>query len=253
MATALQDRIALVTGASSGIGRAVAAHLARHGACVVINHPGGEQAAAADAAVHEIAAAGGRALALRADVRSEDEVAALIAAIEQRFGRLDILINNAGIVRPAPLTELTLAAWDDVLDTNLRGAFLCIKHALPGMLRRDHGRIINTVSGLAFRGRAQCAAYCASKAGLLGLMRAAVAEIGARNVSVNCVAPTITWTPINEAGRNEERLREVRTRIPQQRAGTVDDLLPSYLFLAAQADAFFTGQCLAPNGGDVMA
>ncbi|MDP3137102.1 MAG: SDR family oxidoreductase [Burkholderiaceae bacterium] len=249
----LQDRIALVTGASSGIGRAVAIHLARHGAEVAVNYPVAAGAGAAAAVVREIEAAGGRAWSVCADVRAEPEVAAMVAEVKRRSGRIDILVNNAGIVRNALITDMPLDVWDEVMNVNLRGAFLCIKHALPDMLQRNYGRIINTASGLAFKGRPMGAAYCASKAGLLGLMRTAVLEIGQRNVAVNCVAPTVTWTPINAATQSAERLEEIRRSIPKGRAGEIEDLLPAYLFLASAESDYFTGQCLSPNGGNVMA
>lgn len=249
----LRGRVALVTGASSGIGREVALRLARHGAHVAVNHPDAATAAGAAATVAAIHTAGGMAFAAMADVRSEDAVRAMIGAVEQAQGRLDILINNAGVARYAPITELGLDDWDAVIDTNLRGTFLCLKHALPGMLAHNHGRIVNTISGLAFRGRPQCAAYAASKAGILGLMRTAVTEIGSREVTVNCIAPTVTWTELNAHTRTPEKEREIAGRNPKGRAGTIDDLLPAYLFCVDPANAYFTGQCLAPNGGDVMA
>jgi 3-oxoacyl-[acyl-carrier protein] reductase len=252
VADRLNGRVALVTGASSGIGRGVSLAYAAEGALVAINYPDAGQEAAARAVEQAILAAGGRAMTVRADVREETQVAAMIGEVERAYGRLDILVNNAGIARPRPLLEMTLEEWDDVQNVNLRGPFLCAKHALPGMIRRDYGRIINTASNLAFRGRTDYANYTASKAGLIGLTRSMVMEVGARNITVNCVAPTITITPIMQAV-SEEGLRAVTARIPKGRLGQVDDLISTFVFLASEDIGYLTGQCLAPSGGDVMA
>lgn len=249
----LAGRVALVTGAGTGIGRQVALALAGEGAAVAVNYPGPGQEAVALEVQREIERDGGRALCVRADVRNETEVARMIEAAIATWGRLDILVNNAGIVRHMPIQEMTIEAWDEVMNVNLRSAFFGIKHALPGMLAQDYGRIINTASVLSFRGNVGAANYCAAKAGLLGLTRTAVLEIGARNVTVNCVAPARTVTAINQNSLTEEMKRQVSAKVPKGRMGEIADLIPCYLFLASEQSGFFTGQCMSPNGGTLMA
>lgn len=244
----LTGRTALITGASSGIGRAVALGYAAEGAAVAINYPGDSEERAAADAEQEIVAAGGRAIRVRADVRVESEIKTMMREVERAFGRLDILVNNAGIARPKPVVDTSAEEWDDVLNVDLRGPFLCIKHALPGMLARDYGRIVNTASRLAFHGSHGYASYCAAKAGMIGLTRALVVEIGKRNVTVNCVAPSMVRTSILDAVA-PEYLEKVKARIPMGRLGGTEDLMSTYLFLASEDIGFLTGQCLSPSGG----
>lgn len=247
----LAGRAALVTGASTGIGRGVAIAYAAEGAAVAINYPDVAQEANARAVAQEIRAAGGRAICVRADVRSEAEIKSMMQQVAGEFGRIDILANNAGIARPKPVIEMTVEEWDDVLNVDLRGVFLCIKHALPGMLQRDYGRIINTASRQSFQGAAGFANYCAAKAGILGLTRALVLEIGKHNVTVNCVAPSMTRTAILGTV-TEEHLERTRARNPMGRLGEVEDLTSTFIFLASEDIGYLTGQCLSPSGGGLM-
>ena len=245
----LQGRVALVTGASSGIGKGVALAYAAEGATVAINYPSAALEPEARAVAEEIARAGGRASCVRADVRSEAEIRTMMQSVEDEFGRIDILVNNAGInSRPKPVTETTVEEWDDINAVDVRGVFLCIKHALPGMLRRDYGRIVNTASVQAFDGAFGSAAYCAAKAGLLGLTRTLVLEIGKHNVTVNNVAPAMTRTAFVSLV-SPEQLERIAQRVPKGRLGEVDDLISSYIFLASEDIGFLTGQCLSPSGG----
>ena len=251
----LQGRVALVTGASSGIGAGVAEALARAGADVAVNHPDEATRQGAERVVAAIASAagagGGRAIAVRADVSRETEVAALVEEVERRLAPISILINNAGIATSAPVHELSAAQWDRVMEVHLRGTFLCTRSVLPGMYARGHGRIISTSSQLAYRGAPSFAHYTAAKAALLGFTRSLVLELGERDITANCVAPGATRTPML-ADVPEEILEEIRTQIPQGRLAEVADIVPAYLFLASDEARYVTGQCLSPNGGNAF-
>ncbi len=247
----LGGRCALVTGASSGIGAAVARAFAAEGARVAVNHPGGEQAARAEAVVAAIADMGGRAIAVEADVADEAAVADMVAAVESGLGPVDILVNNAGIASSAPLEDLTPAMWDALMAVNLRGVFLCTRAVLPGMYARDYGRIITTASQLAYKGAPGFTHYTAAKAAVIAFTRSLSLEIGARNVNANCVAPGATDTPIL-AGVDAAVLDAIRAAIPKGRIASVDDIAPAYVFLASDEARHFVGQTVSPNGGDMF-
>jgi 3-oxoacyl-[acyl-carrier protein] reductase len=247
----LKDRTAIITGSSSGIGRGVALAFAREGATVVINHPGGSEAALAAEVVREIGDGGGQAIGLAADVSVESEVDRLVTDVLAQLGRVDILVNNAGIVNTAPIHEMPVADWDRLIAVHLRGTFLLTRRVLPGMLARGSGRIINTGSQLAYKGGTGLAHYTAAKGAILGFTRSVALELGASGITINCVAPGATHTPML-ANLATERLEQIRQSIPLGRLAEVDDVVPSYVFLASDEGRYYQGQCVSPNGGDVF-
>ncbi len=245
----LDGKRAIVTGASRGIGRAIALELARQGARVVVNFA--SNAAAADEVVAAIVAMGGEALAVGADVRTADGAGRLVAACLEGFGGLDILVNNAGITRDTLLMRMSEDDWDAVLDTNLKGAFHCIKAAQRPMLKQRSGRIISigSVSGLV--GNAGQANYAAAKAGLVGLIKSVARELGARGITCNLVAPGFVETDMTAklpAGILETAL----SHIPLGRLGRPEDVAAAVAFLASDAAAYITGQVICVDGGMAM-
>lgn len=244
MSEHLQTRVALITGGSRGIGKAIAMALARDGAAVAVNYrERSQEAAAVVDAVHRF---GGRAIALAADVSDSGSVHGMMVEIDQQLGPIDILVNNAGIAIMGGLDDLSEEAFDRTIATNLKSAFLCTQAVLPGMRARRWGRVIN-ISSIAARGAGGVSvAYNASKAGLEGLTRGYAARLAPEGVTVNAVAPGLIDTemarPLIEAG--------VGARIPVGRVGTAEEIAQAILFLVD--DAFITGQTLAMNGGDTF-
>jgi len=247
----LQDKVALVTGSSSGIGRGVALAFAREGAKVIINYPDDSEADNAAAARAEIERLGAQALVVRADVSVEHEARTLVESVQRNFGRIDILVNNAGIGNVARIEAMAPSQWDRMLAVNLRSVFLCTHFVLPIMYRQDYGRIISTASQLAYKGSAGLAHYCAAKAGIIAFTRSLSHEIGASNITANCVAPGATQTRMVE-GIDKDLMDSILASIPKGRLGTIDEIVPAYVFLASDEARHFVGQCLSPNGGDVM-
>lgn len=247
----LSHRIALVTGSSSGIGRGVALAFATEGADLIINHPTTAEREAAEAIAAEIRAIGREALVVQADVSETRQVDDLVAAALAKFGRIDILVNNAGIAIAGATHEMTIDSWDRVIAVHLRGTFLVTRAVLPQMYARGYGRIINTASQLAYRGAPGFAAYTAAKGGILSFTRTVALEIGSRDITINCVAPGATHTPIL-ADVPPALLEEIRQAIPLGRIAEVSDIVPSYVFLASDDGRHYQGQCLSPNGGDVF-
>lgn len=247
----LAGRVALVTGSSSGIGRGVALAFAREGADVVVNHPTSAEAAAAEEVAAGVREAGRRALVVRADVSQEPDVERLVAAAREAFGRIDILVNNAGIAAAAAVHEMSTATWDRVLGVHLRGTFMMTRAVLGEMYSRNSGRIINTASQLAYKGAAGFSAYTAAKGAIISFTRSTALEIGARNITINCIAPGATLTPILEDVPTDT-LEAIRRAIPLGRIAEVNDIVPAFVFLAGDDARHFQGQCLSPNGGDVF-
>ncbi len=242
----LAEKVALVTGGSRGIGRAIALELARRGADVAVNYV--HHAEAAQQVVAEITALGRRAVALPADVGDAAQATALVTAVLDTLGRLDILVNNAGIVRDALLLRMPEADWDEVLRVNLKGAFNTSKAAVRSMLRQHFGRIINVGSVSGLMGQVGQANYAAAKAGLIGLTKSMARELAARDITVNVVAPGFIPTEINAA--LDESLRErLRELIPAGRFGTPDDVARAVAFLASEEAAYITGVVLPVDGG----
>ena len=245
----LSGKAALVTGASSGIGAAVARAMAANGAMVWVNHPDEATADAAEAVVTSIAEAGGAAQAIQADVGSEPDVLAMFSSLDS--DSLDILVNNAGIAHSSPIEALEVADFDRLMGVHLRGTFLCTRSALKLMYAQNSGRIINTASQLAYIGAPGFSHYTAAKGAILSFTRSLALEIGDRPITANCVAPGATMTPIL-ADVPDEILEGIRQNIPAGRIAEVDDIVGAYLFLASDAAGHFRGQCLSPNGGDAF-
>jgi 3-oxoacyl-[acyl-carrier protein] reductase len=242
----LAGKTALVTGASRGIGRAIAVALARRGAHVVVNYrSGAEQAAATCAAVE---AQGGRALAVAADVGLAPEVERLFAAAAEAFGPVEILVNNAGIARDNLLVRLSEDDWDAVLDTNLKAAFLCARAAVRGMLRARWGRVVSVSSVIALGGNVGQANYAAAKAGLLALTRTLAREVGSRGITVNAVAPGYVETDMT-ARLSEPARKQLVDRIALERLGTPEDVAQAVAFLCSPAASYITGHMLVVDGG----
>ena len=246
----LAGRVALVTGASRGIGRAIALQLGASGAAVVVNYRGSE--AAAHEVVGQITAAGGQAIAVQADVSDAAAHEALIKATTDAFGRLDILINNAGITRDTLLLRMKTTDIDDVLNTNLRGVMLLTKSALRPMLKNKWGRIISLSSIIGLTGNAGQANYAASKAGLLGFTKSVALEMASRNITANAICPGFIETDMTAAAMTDDLRAKALERVPLGRLGTPADIANAVVFLASDAAAYITGQTLAVDGGWTM-
>jgi 3-oxoacyl-[acyl-carrier protein] reductase len=249
IAVNLLGQSALVTGASSGIGAAVAKALATSGAFVWVNYPDEASVAAAEAVVTGITEAGGQARAIQADVSSEADVLAMFSQLGT--GPLDILINNAGIAHSSPIESLDVDDFDRLMGVHLRGTFLCTRSALKIMYAQNSGRIINTASQLAYIGAPGFSHYTAAKGAILSFTRSLALEIGDRPITANCVAPGATMTPIL-ADVPDDILEGIRQNIPAGRIAEVEDIVGAYLFLSSDAAGHFRGQCLSPNGGDAF-
>mgnify|MGYP000360365114 CR=1 FL=1 len=242
----LQGKCALVTGGSRGIGRAVCLELARQGARVAVNYAG--NAAAAEETVKACEALGAEAFAIQADVADAAASEAMVKEVLTRFGRLDILVNNAGVTRDGLMPMMKEADWDAVLDTNLKGAFHCMKAVYRPMMKQKYGRIVNLSSIVGLRGNAGQANYAASKAGLIGLTKSMAKELAARNVTVNAVAPGFIDTDMTAA--LPEKAREAMlTTIPMGRLGQAEDVAKAVAFFAGDESAYVTGQVLCVDGG----
>ncbi|AMV72176.1 3-oxoacyl-[acyl-carrier-protein] reductase [Desulfuromonas carbonis] len=244
----LTDKVAVVTGASRGIGRHIALDLAGRGARIVAS---ARNVDALDSLIAEIVAAGGSALAVAADVAVAADAEQLIAAAMEHFGRVDILVNNAGITRDGLLLRMKEEDWDAVLDTNLKGAFLCTRAAAKVMSKQKFGRIINISSVVGEMGNPGQANYCASKAGLLGLTKSVARELARRNVTVNAITPGFIVTDMTDSLPEKAR-EELVSQIPLGRFGTPEDIAFSVAFLASDQAGYISGQVLGVNGGMYM-
>ena len=244
----LQGRIALVTGASQGIGRACALELARAGATVAL--AARNEAKLAEVAA-EISTAGGQAAAFALDVASEESIKTGAKAVIERFGKVEILVNNAGITRDGLMMAMKRADWDDVLSTNLTGAFLLTQALLRPMLKNRWGRIVNVTSVVGRTGQAGQVNYASSKAGLIGLTRSLAREVASRGITVNAVAPGYIETPMT-AVLDEKQREAMMGQIPLGRPGTDMEIAQSVAFLASDAAGYITGHVLDVNGGMFM-
>jgi 3-oxoacyl-[acyl-carrier protein] reductase len=245
----LKDKVALVTGASQGIGWDVAQALVVAGAKVAVAARTEEKLALL---VGEIEAAGGEAMAVKMDVADAEQVKTGFKQVMEKFGRLDILVNNAAITRDGLAVRMKADDWDAVIRTNLTGAHLCIQQALGTMMRARAGRIINVSSVVAQTGNAGQANYVAAKAGLIGLTKAIAMEMASRNITVNAVAPGFIETPMTSVLSDKVK-EELKARIPLGRLGVPRDVAASIVFLASDEAAYITGHVLDVNGGMYLA
>jgi NAD(P)-dependent dehydrogenase (short-subunit alcohol dehydrogenase family) len=245
----LKGRIALVTGAASGLGKGIAIAFAREGANVIAADKVEEVRAAevlAGIRVHD-----GEALFVQTDVSNEISVWSMADAALTRFGRVDILVNNAGIFTESLIENLPVDDWDRVVNTNLRGTFLCTRALIGQMLDRGDGRIINIASQIGQIGGRSVGHYAASKAGIIGLTKSLAREVAARGVLVNAIAPGPIETPMLDDESVEWRSAKL-AELPIGRFGTVDEVTPTAVLLASAEGSYYVGQTLGPNGGDVM-
>lgn len=245
----LTDKIAVVTGASRGIGREIAVTLASQGAVVVVNYNG--SAAKAEEVVKEIEEAGGKAEAVQCNVSEFDQAAELITYVVGKYGKLDILVNNAGITRDNLLMKMGEEDFDAVINTNLKGAFNCIKHVSRQMLKQRDGRIINISSVSGVIGNAGQANYCASKAGLIGLTKSVARELASRGITSNAVAPGFIATEMTDVLSDAVKAAATE-QIPMKHFGTTKDIANTVAFLASDAAGYITGQVISVDGGMAM-
>ncbi|KOP79081.1 3-oxoacyl-ACP reductase [Lysinibacillus sp. FJAT-14745] len=245
----LEGKVAVVTGASRGIGRSIALKLADEGAKVVVNYSGSQ--AKAEEVVATIQENGGEAIAVQASVSKTEEVTALMDAAVKTFGSLDILVNNAGITRDNLLMRMKEDEWDDVLDTNLKGVFLCTKAVTRQMMKQRAGRIINISSIVGVAGNAGQANYVAAKAGVIGLTKTTAKELASRNILVNAVAPGFIETEMTDQ-LPEDLKQGMLTQIPLAKLGQPEDVAKAVAFLASDDANYMTGQTLHIDGGMVM-
>lgn len=245
----LENKVALVTGAGRGIGKAIAKALASEGAVVIVNYNGSVQKAAET--VKEIEEAGGKALAIRCNVADFTACRDMIDGIIKEQGRLDILVNNAGITRDGLLMKMSEEDFDSVMDTNLKGAFNCIRHAARQMIKQKSGRIISISSVSGVLGNAGQANYSASKAGIIGLTKATAREVASRGITVNAIAPGFITTDMTEV-LSESVKTSVTETIPMKKFGKPEDIAQTALFLASEEAAYITGQVICVDGGMAM-
>lgn len=245
----LDGKSAIVTGASRGIGRDIALYLAQEGAKVAVNYSGSKDRA--DAVVEEIKATGGEAFAIQANVDKADDVQNLISSALEQFGSVDILVNNAGITRDNLLMRMKETEWDDVLNTNLKGVFLCTKAVTRQMMKQRAGRIINITSIVGVSGNAGQANYVAAKAGVIGLTKSSAKELASRNITVNSVAPGFITTDMTDA-LPEDIKSQMLSQIPLAKFGNPEDIAKAVAFLASDDANYITGQTIHVNGGMYM-
>lgn len=245
----LHERVAVVTGGSRGIGRAIALQLADLGANVAVNYH--SSADAADEVVGLIEEMGRQAIAIQADVRDNDAVTAMMKQVNKELGGPHILINNAGLTRDNVMLRMKEEDWDLIVDTNLKGAFLCIKAVQRYMLKNRYGRIVNITSIAGLAGNAGQANYAASKAGLVGLTKSVAKELGSRTITCNAVAPGYIPTELT-ASLPDEFIEQATELTPLGRLGTVEDVARAVAFLASDAAEFITGEVLRVDGGMIF-
>jgi 3-oxoacyl-[acyl-carrier protein] reductase len=245
----LTGKIAVVTGASRGIGRQIALTLAEKGAAVIVNYNG--SAAKAEEVVNEIQAAGGQAEAVQCNVSDFEKAAELMNYVVKKYGRVDILVNNAGITRDNLLMKMSEEDFDAVINTNLKGAFNCIRHISRQMLKQRSGRIINIASVSGVLGNAGQANYSASKAGVIGMTKAVARELASRGITANAIAPGFVDTEMTQVLADNVKEAAVE-QIPMKRFGSTKDIANTVAFLASEEAGYITGQVICVDGGMAM-
>lgn len=247
----LEEKVALITGSSRGIGKAIAMQMAKEGADIIINfYPGMDEEA--EAVAEEIRQLGRRAEAIGADVTNAEQVEGMINTALEKFGKIDILVNNAGITRDTLLVRMKESDWDAVLNTNLKGVFICTKAVARPMMKQRYGRIVNISSVIGLMGNVGQANYGAAKAGILGFTKSIARELAPRNITVNAVAPGFIQTDMTKVLSDEVKAK-MAEQIPLARLGDPEDIANAVVFLASSQASYITGQTLAVDGGMVMA
>lgn len=245
----LQDKVAVVTGASRGIGRAIALELADKGADVVVNYANNTEKA--EEVAREIEAKGRKALCLKADIRDEKQMKESVKQVIHTFGRIDILVNNAGVTNDNLIMRMKEEAFDEVVDTNLKGVFICTKAVARQMMKQKSGKIVNVASIVGVTGNAGQANYAAAKSGVIGLTKTTAQEFASRNILVNAVAPGFITTEMTDA-LSEEQTEAMLDMIPLNTLGKSEDVAKAVRFLASDDANYITGQTIHIDGGMVM-
>jgi 3-oxoacyl-[acyl-carrier protein] reductase len=246
----IRDRVAIVTGGAMGIGQGVCTRLAEEGGKIAIFDTDLE---AARSTVAEIEKTGSSAMALKVDVRSAAEVEAAVKEVISSFGCVDILVNNAGISTQSTIAEMPEEMWDDMIDVNLKGVFLCSRAVAPHMQERRYGKIVSMASQLAVTGRAQFVHYSSAKAAVVAFTRGLATELGPHNINVNAIAPGLIETPMSSRDVPQSLREIVLKRTPMRRFGTPEDIANAVLFFVSAESSFVTGQCLLVCGGSSAA
>jgi 3-oxoacyl-[acyl-carrier protein] reductase len=244
----LAGKVALVTGAAQGIGRAIALLLAQNSADIVVSDINLEKA---EETAKEIEGTGQRAMAIKVDVAHSGEVERMVQTILERFGHIDILVNNAGIARDKLILRMTEEDWDAVLNVNLKGTFNCTKAVVRHMSKQRSGKIVSIASVVGEMGNVGQANYSASKAGVIGFTKTIAREFAQRGINVNAIAPGYVETPMTDA-LPEKAKEELRRLIPMDRLGRPEDVAEAVLFLVSETSSYITGQVLNVNGGIYM-
>jgi 3-oxoacyl-[acyl-carrier protein] reductase len=245
----LSGKVALVTGGSRGLGRGIAEGFAAEGAKIVVNYIKDEKAA--DTVVDAIKKGGSDAISVRADVGEVDDVKRMVDAAVEKFGTVDVLVNNAGLLNSFKLADMSVETWDNMIKVHLRGMFLCSRFVIPHMLEQKSGKIINMSGTFGVTGGAEFTHMSAAKAGMIGFTRALAREVGHDGINVNCIAPAIIRTDLYNFMPDDVR-NSIVGAYPLGRVGEVEDVVATALFLATKDGDYFTGQTLCPAGGDVM-
>jgi 3-oxoacyl-[acyl-carrier protein] reductase len=245
----LEGRVALVTGAGRGLGKGIAIAFGREGARVAVNYK--SSAGGAQEAVETIRTAGGTAESFQADITDEAQVDRLVKSIESKLGAVDILVNNAGIVNAAPIIRMTPEMWDQVFAVHVRAMFLCTRAVLPNMIAKKYGKIINMSGSFAVSGAENFVHLSAAKGAMTAFTRALAREVGPQGIYVNSIAPSMIRGETT-AKMDPAFLEGLKNRYPLRKLGEIEDINASAIFLASSDSNFYTGQMLAPSGGEIM-